>query len=128
MSISVPRSHLVRVKQLADQAAGKGQAGDGAGAAVALDDAFVAAELAKIEKQVQPMLIKEKAGVLSVGMYDDGPMLMALAGQTAGSTGMMVMLQSGWVRPVGLTMLAVLALGMIGMRVPVQWVRGLIFL
>ena len=71
------------------------------------------AEIAKIQSQVEPHVITADAqGVVRVIMVHDGVAAGAMTAGVAESTGVVAMLDQGWVQPAGLMALALCALAM----------------
>lgn len=109
VTVSVPRSHLVKVfmRRGGEPTAEDKEAGD----TVELEDVFIQEQLGLIQQSVTPQIeTQDNPGVLSVAMYDDGPMHAAAMMPTA--TGISVLLKPDWMRPVGLTLLVLTTLAM----------------
>jgi len=106
-TISIPRSHFVTLYKMQ---AGE-EAGDPDEAAL---QPIIADTLKKIEEQVQPMVATQTAsGLVVARMVNDPGSMMAALGQTeaSSSAGVLAMLESGWAKPIGLSLLALLGLG-----------------
>ncbi len=72
-------------------------------------------QLKKIEAQIEPLIAAESTGVIAAHMIPDETVLPAIAG-VAPASGFESIVSSGWVGPVGVTLLALLSLAlMLGM-------------
>ncbi|MAE66726.1 MAG: hypothetical protein CMJ18_20860 [Phycisphaeraceae bacterium] len=112
VSISVPSSFIQRSFDVSKGGAADAAGGDVQNAPPAPDGAFVKAELAKIEQGIQPIIdTLDHKGDVNVGVFNDGPMREALAAQLAGPAGFVARF-GDWVRPAGLGLLVLTAVGL----------------
>ncbi|MEX0744247.1 MAG: hypothetical protein WD118_01485 [Phycisphaeraceae bacterium] len=108
VSINVPRRYFVNIFK-----ANNPEADDPDDATL---QALMDEHLERIRAQVEPLMLAEMEGVVRAHMIPDGSLAVATPGvQSVG--GLEGLLVSGWSRPVGVGLLALLALGLMLMMV-----------
>ncbi|MEX0655190.1 MAG: hypothetical protein WD534_13140 [Phycisphaeraceae bacterium] len=109
VSINVPRRYFVNIWQANNPDAE--QPPDDAALQVLMDE-----QLERIRAQVEPLMLAEAEGVVRAHMIPDDTLEPVLAGMSGGG-GIDGMLVGRWAQPVGVGLLAVLALGLMLMMV-----------
>ena len=110
VSVNVPRSYLVALP--ASRISGFTEGASDGNHTAALDGAAVQVELDRIASTITPLIVADKPGDLRVEMFDDRPSTEKLT-YLGDPTGFAAVVKAGWVRPVGLTMLVLMVVGLI---------------
>lgn len=109
VTVNVPRSFFVSIFK-------QGKPADTPEPDDAAIEAIKTAQLAQIEAQVKPLISTESAGVVTVHMIPDARALAIAAGAMPGSassgSNVLVSLDNGWIKPAGLSLLALASLGL----------------
>ena len=109
VSVNVPRSYFVMLFQTL-------RTGQDDQEPTELDDGFIQNQLGQIKEMVEPLIETLDAqgtvqkGIVQAHVIPDPKMLAALMGGEAPSSGMIRLVSSGWIKPIGVTSLALLSL------------------
>ena len=113
VTVNVPRSFFVGIYK-------QGKPADAPEPDEAAIEGIKTAQLAQIEGQVKPLISTESAGLVTVNMIPDAMPMMGFGGCGGGAGsgtasnagGAVAMLQGDWIKPIGLSLLAMVSLGL----------------